>query len=292
MKHLLTTTLIVCITFFNFLNQNKLFAQQCPSVSCYNQGFNTNAFFGQDAGLNQTGGFSNSFYGNRAGENNSFGNSNSFFGSLAGIDNTSGEENCFFGVQSGGSNITGENNSFIGRGAGFNITAGSNNIVIGRAAGPTTGNSAISNRLYIDVLIDNNFNGNDDPLIYGEFDNDFVRINGTFEVTAGLSNPSDVNLKANFKKIDQTEILKKLSQINIQKWTYKDRTNELHIGATAQDFYQAFGLGAGDKHISTIDADGVALAAIQALKVKNDKLQNEVDELKKIVSSLVKKLEE
>jgi phage shock protein A len=29
--------------------------------------------------------------------------------------------------------------------------------------------------------------------------------------------------------------------------------------------YQAFGLGEDDKHIATVDADGVALAAIQAL---------------------------
>ena len=33
----------------------------------------------------------------------------------------------------------------------------------------------------------------------------------------------------------------------------------------AQDFYAAFGVGEDDKHIATIDADGVALAAIQGL---------------------------
>lgn len=33
----------------------------------------------------------------------------------------------------------------------------------------------------------------------------------------------------------------------------------------AQDFYAAFGLGESEKHIGTIDADGVALAAIQGL---------------------------
>ena len=33
----------------------------------------------------------------------------------------------------------------------------------------------------------------------------------------------------------------------------------------AQDFYAAFGVGKDDKHITTIDADGVALAAIQGL---------------------------
>ena len=33
----------------------------------------------------------------------------------------------------------------------------------------------------------------------------------------------------------------------------------------AQDFHQAFNLGEDDRHITTIDADGVALAAIQGL---------------------------
>jgi hypothetical protein len=38
-----------------------------------------------------------------------------------------------------------------------------------------------------------------------------------------------------------------------------------HIGPTAQDFYAAFGVGEDNTHISTVDADGVALAAIQGL---------------------------
>lgn len=33
----------------------------------------------------------------------------------------------------------------------------------------------------------------------------------------------------------------------------------------AQNLYAAFGLGEDDKHVRTIDADGVAPAAIQAL---------------------------
>ena len=38
-----------------------------------------------------------------------------------------------------------------------------------------------------------------------------------------------------------------------------------HAGPMAQNFYAAFGLGADDTHIATVDADGVALAAIQGL---------------------------
>ena len=41
----------------------------------------------------------------------------------------------------------------------------------------------------------------------------------------------------------------------------------------AQDFRAAFGLGEDDKHIATVDADGVALAAIQGL---NQRLTEEL----------------
>ena len=54
----------------------------------------------------------------------------------------------------------------------------------------------------------------------------------------------------------------------VSKWEYKDALGESHIGPMAQDFYAAFGLGATDTGISSIDAGGVALAAIQALNQK------------------------
>ena len=41
----------------------------------------------------------------------------------------------------------------------------------------------------------------------------------------------------------------------------------------AQDFYKAFGLGLDDKHITTIDEGGVALAAIQGLYRENQELK-------------------
>jgi DNA-binding transcriptional MerR regulator len=43
----------------------------------------------------------------------------------------------------------------------------------------------------------------------------------------------------------------------------------------AQDFYAAFGLGQDDRHISTVDTAGVALAAIQALHQRNQELEAE-----------------
>ena len=42
-----------------------------------------------------------------------------------------------------------------------------------------------------------------------------------------------------------------------------------HVGPMAQDFYAAFGVGEDDRDITSIDEDGVALAAIQALHAQN-----------------------
>jgi hypothetical protein len=42
----------------------------------------------------------------------------------------------------------------------------------------------------------------------------------------------------------------------------------------AQDFYAAFGVGEDDKHITSIDEDGVALAAIKALHAENTRLRS------------------
>ena len=51
-----------------------------------------------------------------------------------------------------------------------------------------------------------------------------------------------------------------------------------HIGPTAESFYKAFGLGTGGDNISTIDADGVSLVAIQALTDRLEEQQKQMDE--------------
>ena len=79
-------------------------------------------------------------------------------------------------------------------------------------------------------------------------------------------NTSDRNVKENFAPVDGRDILERLSTIPIETWNYKTHDPSIrHMGPMAQDFYAAFGVGADDKYIATVDADGVALAAIQRL---------------------------
>ena len=76
-------------------------------------------------------------------------------------------------------------------------------------------------------------------------------------------NASDVNSKENFQPIDGAELLNQIEQLAITRWNYKGKTDATHIGPTAQDFKAAFGVGANDKTISTIDPSGIASRSYQ-----------------------------
>jgi hypothetical protein len=91
---------------------------------------------------------------------------------------------------------------------------------------------------------------------------------------------SDVNAKENFVDLDADYVLDALDGMSIQEWNYRENDDDVrHIGPTAQEFHAAFGLGTDPLRIETIDADGVALAAIQALIRENRELAARVVEL-------------
>jgi hypothetical protein len=99
---------------------------------------------------------------------------------------------------------------------------------------------------------------------------------------------SDRALKRGFESVDQNQVLERLAELPISRWSYKTESSEtLHLGPMAQDFKQAFGLGESDRTILQVDADGVTFAAVQALyrrllavEAKNQALERELDELK------------
>jgi hypothetical protein len=83
---------------------------------------------------------------------------------------------------------------------------------------------------------------------------------------SGWNAVSDRNLKEHFAAVDVKDVAERVAQMPITTWNYKAQDSEIrHIGPMAQDFYTAFSLGIDDRHINTVDADGVALAAIQGL---------------------------
>ena len=62
------------------------------------------------------------------------------------------------------------------------------------------------------------------------------------------------------------------------------------MGPMAQDFRAAFGLGEDDKHISTVDAVGVALAGVQALyrmvREKNAQVERLTEQVRQLQSEM------
>jgi hypothetical protein len=79
---------------------------------------------------------------------------------------------------------------------------------------------------------------------------------------------SDRAAKQDFDEVDTAEVLAKVVATPVRTWAYRIDPDTRHIGMTGQDFRAAFGVGDSEKSIATVDADGVALAAIQGLNAK------------------------
>jgi endosialidase-like protein len=103
---------------------------------------------------------------------------------------------------------------------------------------------------------------------------------------------SDRNAKREFSSVDTRETLARLLDVPIQTWSYKVESAPVrHMGPMAQDFAAAYGLGSDDKAINPLDANGVALAAIQGLYELVREKDAEIDALKARLSRIEAKLE-
>jgi len=107
---------------------------------------------------------------------------------------------------------------------------------------------------------------------------------------------SDRNAKDDFGSVIPEQVLAKVAELPITKWSYKTERGVRHVGPMAQDFYAAFGVGEDNKHITTVDEEGVALAAIQGLNQKLEQQLNrqnaENAKLKQQNDSLAERLNE
>lgn len=90
---------------------------------------------------------------------------------------------------------------------------------------------------------------------------------------------SDRHLKENFAAVDGDVLLDKLSALRVQRWSYRSEPGVEHVGPMAQDFHAAFGVGPDDRHIHPVDAQGITMAAIQALHRRLEALEAENHQL-------------
>jgi len=151
---------------------------------------NFNTAIGYQTLLNNSTGQENSAIGDQALLFNATGRYNTATGRSSLSSNVSGYYNTATGYAALG-NTTGEQNTAIGATALYNNSTGSGNVAIGYNAGY---NELGSNKLYIE-------NSNSaTPLIYGEFNNDIVKINGQIKVNrvTTVGNEMQINNANNY----------------------------------------------------------------------------------------------
>ena len=116
---------------------------------------------------------------------------------------------------------------------------------------------------------------------------------------------SDRNAKKDFAPVNTQAVLEKLAGVPVEQWHYKWESADStpNLGPMAQDFIHAFYPGRDDKSITTLEFDGVELAAIQglnqrvndkdaeiqALKQQNEELEKRLDNLEEAVKSIANK---
>ncbi len=113
-------------------------------------------------------------------------------------------------------------------------------------------------------------------------------------LTAGgtWTNASDRDRKDHFATVDVQDVLERLAAMPVFTWSYRNEDPSItHMGPTAQDFFAAFGLGADERHIATIDADGVLIATVQALYERVQQQDARLQELERSQAMLLQRLE-
>ena len=204
-----------------------------------------------------------------------------FLGGLAGSSNTSGQLNTFIGTYAGANNTTGNSNTYIGQAAGY-LSMGSGNVFIGNGAGY---NEAGSNLLYI-------ANGVGSPLIWGDFDDKLVKINGN------LIMASDERLKKNITPLHAS--LEKVTRLRGVSYEWKDTAQKKKgfggakdIGLIAQEVEQVLPelVHTDAKGYKAVAYDKLAPVLIEALKEQEVNFTAELRQKDARIEKLEKTLE-
>ena len=236
---------------------------------------------GQSTGANGVSGHSSDFFGVSGTSSSSYGVHGSSFTSH-GVNGTSTDS---YGVV--GFSFEGPGARFQG-GGGIAIALGgansqwgdgSDDCVITTDAGSTGDMILVAQDNFVIHLDDDNNNTSGFAIHNGTNQIIFsLDESGNLTNATTINGSSDINRKENITPVVTKDILEKVAIIPISEWQFKGEKIR-HIGPMAQDFYAAFELGQGETTIATVDAEGVALAAIQALKKENDLLKDQLIQL-------------
>jgi len=117
-----------------------------------------------------------------------------------------------------------------------------------------------------------------------------LEVAGMVGATA-FNTTSDRAAKQDFTPVDAQAVLAKVVALPITQWRFQEFPGARHLGPMAQDFRAAFGLGHDDKSIATVDADGVALSAIQGLHALVREKDAEIQALKQRLEVLERRID-
>ncbi len=110
---------------------------------------------------------------------------------------------------------------------------------------------------------------------------------GTTTILNDLQVNSSRASKTALEGIDGGEILSRLIELPIWRWSYKAQGADVrHLGPMAEDFHAVFSLGDKPSAISVVDLAGVALAATQELASRLSQLEDENRRLERRLARL------
>ncbi len=118
---------------------------------------------------------------------------------------------------------------------------------------------------------------------------------GNMTIHGSLTEGSSRKIKQDFEPVDVEDVLDKVLQLPLLRWTYKaSARGERHLGPMAEDFHGAFGLGESTG-ITALDGSGVALAAVRGLDLTLDRRlaesNQEIEDLRARNAELERRLE-
>jgi hypothetical protein len=108
---------------------------------------------------------------------------------------------------------------------------------------------------------------------------------GNLTIDGSLTQNSDRAAKHDIAAVEPETVLARIAELPIAHWRYNDDPDTLHMGPMAQDFHAAFGLGDDPTGINAIDADGVALSAIQGLLERVESQQQRIEALEEALAA-------
>lgn len=117
-----------------------------------------------------------------------------------------------------------------------------------------------------------------------------MKVDGSIQATNVVFSSSR-EVKTAIAPLDASAVLESVAALPIAEWRYKSEPESArHLGPMAEDFKGAFDLGGDGKTISMVDANGIALASIQALYTKLREKDGDISELRKANEELMARL--